>query len=252
MKTNPYIITDKMSNTELAKLLNAHNHNLAGLTVRHVNSGAFYRITHCSFQNHQGITELAVNYHPFDETSNQNIEDVCHTRPFFEFFDGRFTFPNKKLYKEWCMMKQTKIISGFPGIGKSTLFETERNLLISDSDSSSFSWLEPGVRHPNFPSNYITHIKENIGKLDFILVSSHDVVREALNEEGIPYTIVYPSTDIKDEYIQRYIDRGNNDGFVKLLQANFESFIEGIEKETGPKLVPLNAGQYLSDVLDQI
>jgi len=149
-------------------------------------------------------------------------------------------------------MKQTKIISGFPGVGKSTMFKYEANLLVSDSDSSNFSWIKPGVRHPNFPANYIEHIKDNIGKLDFILVSSHDIVREALNKEGIEYTIVYPSKDIKDEYIQRYIDRGNNENFVNLLQENYETFIEGIEKETKPKLVSLSSGQYLSDVLGEV
>lgn len=149
-------------------------------------------------------------------------------------------------------MKKTKVISGFPGVGKSTLFKYKGDILVSDSDSSKFSWIEPGVRHPNFPANYIEHIKDNIGKLDFIFVSSHDVVREALNNEGIKYTIVYPSKDIKDEYIQRYIDRGNNENFVKLLQENYETFIEEIEKETKPKLVSLSSGQYLSDVLGEV
>lgn len=149
-------------------------------------------------------------------------------------------------------MKQTKVISGFPGVGKSTLFEKNEGALISDSDSSLFSWVEPGVRHPDFPNNYIDHIKNNIGKMDFIFVSSHDVVREALNKEGIEYTLVYPSKDIKAEYIQRYIDRGNNEKFVELLQSNYELFIDGIEKETHPKLVSLKAGQYLSDVLGEV
>lgn len=149
-------------------------------------------------------------------------------------------------------MKQTKIISGFPGVGKSTLFKYKGDILISDSDSSLFSWIEPGVRHPDFPGNYIEHIKGKIGELDYIFVSSHDVVREALNKEGLDYTIVYPSKKIKDEYIQRYIDRGNNEKFVKLLESNYELFINEIERETKPKLISLKKGQYLSDVLDKI
>ncbi|WP_214771454.1 hypothetical protein [Exiguobacterium sp. s133] len=149
-------------------------------------------------------------------------------------------------------MKQTKIISGFPGVGKSTLFKQQEDILISDSDSSMFSWIEPGVRHPDFPGNYINHIKSLIGKLDFVFVSSHDVVREALNREGLDYTIVYPSKKIKEEYIQRYIDRGNNEEFVKLLESNYESFINEIEREIKPKLISLKKGQYLSDVLDKV
>lgn len=55
-----------------------------------------------------------------------------------------------------------------------------------DSDSSNFSWVkdENGnntkERNPEFPKNYIEHIKSNIGKVDVIFVSSHKVVREAL------------------------------------------------------------------------
>ena len=56
-------------------------------------------------------------------------------------------------------MKNTRVISGFPGIGKSYLFNNGKNILIIDSDSSNFSWLEPGVRNPEFPHNYMKHIK---------------------------------------------------------------------------------------------
>lgn len=89
-------------------------------------------------------------------------------------------------------MIETKIISAFPGTGKSWLFKNYPGLFL-DSDSSDFSWTSPGVRNPDFPSNYITHIKQNIGKYKKIFVSSHDVVRKALVENGIPFTLVYRS-----------------------------------------------------------
>lgn len=146
-------------------------------------------------------------------------------------------------------MKKTKVISGFPGVGKSTLTKNATDKVMLDSDSSQYSWLEPGVRHPDFPNNYMERIKENIGKVDYIFVSSHDVVREALEANRIPYTIVYPSKELKQEYIQRYIDRGNNDAFVRLLEEKYEEFIEGIEKETYPNRVPLMSGEYLADVM---
>ena len=112
-------------------------------------------------------------------------------------------------------MKETKIISAYPCCGKTYAFENYQDIYsILDSDSSEFSWiyrertddelqkikedlesmLSPinadkefeRVRHekikernPNFPNNYIEHIKENIGKVDYIFVSSHLVVRQA-------------------------------------------------------------------------
>jgi len=148
-------------------------------------------------------------------------------------------------------VKNTKVISGFPAVGKSFLSE-QSDLTVLDSDSSNFSWVREGERHPDFPNNYIEHIKNSIGKVDYILVSSHDIVREALRENNIPYTLVYPSFELKDEYSDRYRNRGNNEGFIKFIDSNWHKFISDIENETFPKLVELESGQYLSDVLDEI
>ena len=109
-------------------------------------------------------------------------------------------------------MKKTKIISAFPACGKTYAFEklNENGYEILDSDSSKFSWMDVvdkvyemknrgkelqrryiKVRNPEFPSNYIQHIKENIGKADYIFVSSHKEVRDALIQNGIYFTLVY-------------------------------------------------------------
>lgn len=141
-------------------------------------------------------------------------------------------------------MKQTILISTFPGCGKSHLFKNKGDRTILDSDSSTFDKTE-------FPQNYIKHIRENIDKTDIILISSHDVVRDALLVNGIKFTLVYPDISIKDEYIQRYIDRGNNEQFVKLLKENWETWITDMEKQKGCKHIKLQSGQYLSDVLNK-
>ena len=89
---------------------------------------------------------------------------------------------------------RTKIISAFPGTGKSVYHQKHKETTL-DSDSSNFSWIidENGnkVRNTEFPKNYIEHIKENIGKYEFIFVSSHKDVREALLNECIFFYLVY-------------------------------------------------------------
>jgi hypothetical protein len=140
------------------------------------------------------------------------------------------------------MEKKTKLVSAFPGCGKSHLFRNKGEKVILDSDSSTFD-------KSQFPKNYIQHIKENIGKADIILISSHDIVRDALVVNGLRFTLVYPDISIKDEYIQRYIDRGNNDAFVKLLQENWDTWIRDMEKQIGCEHIKLKSGQYLSDVI---
>lgn len=142
----------------------------------------------------------------------------------------------------------TKIISGFPGIGKSYLFNNNNGLIILDSDSSQFSWLEKGVRNPDFPQNYIEHIKSNIGKVDMILVSSHKQVRDALKDNGIKYILVYPADRLKREYLERFIDRGNESSFIGFMFDNWDSFIDEIKEELFPTKLRLWNGEYLSDI----
>ncbi|UOE58220.1 hypothetical protein IRB79_27365 (plasmid) [Cytobacillus oceanisediminis] len=145
-------------------------------------------------------------------------------------------------------MKNTKIISGFPAIGKSYLTQNTE-LTVLDSDSSNFSWIREGERHPDFPNNYIQHIKDNIGKADYILVSSHDIVRKALEENNIAYTLVYPSKELKSMYLERYRNRGNDEKFISFINSNWDKFIEDIEKETFPVLLKLESGEFLEDVV---
>lgn len=146
----------------------------------------------------------------------------------------------------------TKVISGFPAVGKSYLYNNYKELKVLDSDSRNFSWESEGVRHPDFPSNYIRHIKRNLGVVDVIFVSSHKVVRKALEENNIDYTIVYPNISLKGEYISRYINRGNDDKFIEFLNDNWEEFITDIENERFPVKVELQEGQYMKDVLKHI
>ncbi len=128
---------------------------------------------------------------------------------------------------------ETLIISGFPGIGKTYFKENSYKKNVSDSDSSKFSWIEEGVRHPDFPQNYIDHIKENIGKTDIILVSSHKIVRDALRDNEILFTLVYPKRELKQEYLERFKSRGNNESFVKMLDENWDKFIDEMENQKG-------------------
>jgi uncharacterized glyoxalase superfamily protein PhnB len=136
----------------------------------------------------------------------------------------------------------TLVVSAFPGCGKSHLFRNKGDKKILDSDSSTFD-------KSQFPENYINHIKSNIGDADIILVSSHKEVRDALQNQGINFTLVYPKKDIKDEYIQRYIDRGNDGKFVDLLKQNWENWVGELEQQSGCEKIKLDSGQYLSDVI---
>ena len=130
---------------------------------------------------------------------------------------------------------RTRIISAFPGTGKSVYHKNHPTTTL-DSDSSNFSWVEvDGVklRNPQFPANYIEHIKENIGKYEFIFVSSHAEVRNALKDNCIFFYWITPVPERKEEFIQRYKDRGNQEGFIKLLEGNWEKWMNEFYLDDG-------------------
>lgn len=136
-------------------------------------------------------------------------------------------------------MKQTVIISAFPGCGKSyvTKHHTEERYKIIDSDSTNFSWIKDeqgnntSERNPLFPQNYMEHIKDNIGKVDVIFVSSHRAVRTALKEQHLKFILVSPRPHMKKEWIRRFDERGNSLEFIDFISKNWIEFIDDISKE---------------------
>ena len=135
---------------------------------------------------------------------------------------------------------KTFIIAGFPGIGKSWLNKKYGND-ISDSDSSQFP-------KEDFPSNYIEHIKSLIGKKPIILTSTHKEVLDGLESENIDYILVYPQKELKEEYLERYKERGSPEGFIKLLDSKWDEFMSDLENTYPKKRIILKEGQYLKDI----
>lgn len=152
-----------------------------------------------------------------------------------------------------------KIISAFPGIGKTTLVQINKNYI--DLESSDYKWIDidktlpieerkgtAKTINPDFPNNYIKKINELTGMGFNVLISSHKEVREALQAQGIEYTIILPSLDMKEEMISRYLSRGNQESFVNLLKTNYEKFVGDLSIDTNEKII-LKSGQYLSDLV---
>ena len=141
------------------------------------------------------------------------------------------------------------IVSAFPGCGKTTMFnELNGKIKIMDSDSSKFD-------KTDFPRNYIEHIKENINNVDIMFISSHEDVRNALENEDIDFDLFYPNIDRKVEFLENYVKRRSNREFIMKVDANWKEWIEGIENNPSQHchIHKLNKGEFLlnNDLLNR-
>ena len=154
------------------------------------------------------------------------------------------------------------VIYGFAGIGKTYLGNKYKNVI--DLESSDYKWVYPkridgmdreqrkglterGLNY-EWPDNYLEAIVDANSKYDFVLVSQSIEILEELHFMKIPYTLAFPKLELKEEYIQRCIDRGNQENFIWFIDRYYESLITKMMKKPDDKII-LNKGEYLEDAL---
>jgi broad-specificity NMP kinase len=111
-------------------------------------------------------------------------------------------------------LKDTVIIAGFPGCGKSFLCKNRNDYTFSILDASSNRFerivTDNGARINSlqYPNNYIEYIQSKIGKYDAILIDSSPDIQLCLINNNIDFVIVVPSHGITcSDYLARYKDR---------------------------------------------
>ena len=127
---------------------------------------------------------------------------------------------------------------------------------IVDAESSGYSHpfnfeTQEFEVNSEFPKNYVEQIKKlasEIGGYEYVLISCHKEVRNELDAQGIPYVVVIPEVGCKNEYMKRYLKRGDSAEFMARMYANWEDWHEEIEGNA-PALIYLSAGEVLADIL---
>lgn len=127
-------------------------------------------------------------------------------------------------------MISTKLISGFPGVGKSSLCKNYPNLFF-DMVSTPYSKLNDGSNNPDFPFNYKEAIKRQLmdPTYKYIFISSHKNIRDMLKEDNILYTAIFPEKSLKEYYREIYLKR--KDIFIDMIMQNWESFLDELNTE---------------------
>jgi len=147
---------------------------------------------------------------------------------------------------------KTKIISAFPGTGKTYFQALNSNKKIVDLDSNDFTggYSRNGkVLLGRFPSNYIQAVNERIGKSDILLISIHQEVRDMLSYSSINFMLIYPKRELKEEYLQRFRKRGDSEQFIELFSKNWDAILEQLELKKNCRHVVLGSGEYITGLL---
>lgn len=177
--------------------------------------------------------------------------------------------------------KETTIIAGYWGIGKETFMkalpnicmELNREITAVNLIATDYHYIQveknPNLKNsgerrvnPEWPRNYIRAIKEYMGRVDYILISTITDVQEALWIADIDFTLVYPEPCLYYEYIGRYIDSiYQADTSPKKDKANYNRVgqmlrmwhndIRNFENDTtrASNVISLGYNEFLSDAL---
>jgi len=151
---------------------------------------------------------------------------------------------------------KTKIISAFPGTGKTYYASNiKRTAKVVDLDTYRYTlgYTDDGkARNKDFPNNYLIAVKKHLGETDILFVGCQPEVITSLRDAGLSFTIVYPERALKDEYVKRYRQRHNHGSFINLLSKNWNFLLDFLEKQENCKHIVLGSGQYIGDIVNSI
>ena len=156
---------------------------------------------------------------------------------------------------------KAKVISVFAGLGKTSVGNKYSNVCdltsskyrydysnINQEDYEKMKSDKGVVVNPFWPDNYLSALKDAIGKYDVVLVPSNEDIRLLLQRERIEFMFVLPSMDSKDMLLERYKDRGNNEILIKEVLGYFDNWSRD-QRDYDYPIIILDEHDNLEDLL---
>lgn len=136
----------------------------------------------------------------------------------------------------------TKIVSAWPGCGKTTYVKQNKKEYIE---------IECWKYHKTeFPKNIITDITKSINEFKLIFISTNPIVLVAIIKLGMTPLLYYPDKSLKYEYLERYISRKSSYDFIGVFMSMWDIWLDELYSHSIKcQKVKLNSGEYLSGYL---
>lgn len=146
------------------------------------------------------------------------------------------------------MNKQTKeteihtlLYAAFPGTGKSFLCNK-----FPDTYKEIECW---EYRKGDFPRNYIRDVINKFGKVKYLFISTDPIILKELNKLGIEIQLIYPKNELRNEYLDRYLNRDSAHDFIGVIMKNWNIWLDELKKQNYCKHKILHTGEYLVDAI---
>ncbi len=136
---------------------------------------------------------------------------------------------------------KTILCAAFCGSGKTYICEKTN---IKAIEIEYWKYKDIGLQ-----KEYIEDVRKNIGKVDYIFISTDPEGLKLLHEDGFEITLVYPENELRNEYLDRYILRDSPYDFIGTFMKYWNLWIDELKDQKYCKHIVLKSGQYLKDVL---
>ena len=140
--------------------------------------------------------------------------------------------------------RPTVLCAAFCGSGKTFI-----------CNSSEFSAIEVEFweyKNKGLEKQYVRDVKKQIGKVDYVFLATDPDGLDLLNKEGLDIVLVYPKKELRNEYLDRYIERDNPYDFIGTMMLRWNKIIDELDELPYCKKIILKEGEYLSDVIGLI
>lgn len=141
-------------------------------------------------------------------------------------------------------MKNTKIYAAFCGSGKTYIC---KNTKLNAIEIEYWKYKSHGLL-----SMYMDDIRNHFGTIDYIFVATDPEGLKLLHQEGFAITLIYPKIELRNEYLDRYINRDSPHEFIGAFMKYWKPWINELKEQTYCNHIVLQKGEFLQDVLGKV
>ena len=139
-------------------------------------------------------------------------------------------------------MTRTILCAAFCGAGKTYICEKTD---IKSIEVEYWKYKDKGLQ-----KEYIEDIKKHFGKVDYIFIATDPEGLKLLHNEGFDITLIYPRETLRNEYLDRYVERDSPSDFIGAFMKYWHPWINELKEQTYCNHIVLEKGQYLQDVIN--